>query len=289
MKLNVLRYFLIRDPGSCLSSSNIFCEDKIFDVFYDKTRVTYYNKLYFTMMINEKTDDILIGFLLKSRDTDIIIPEEDELEKHIIPNWTPCFLAIDKINQTILIQNISGSFTPILVKNVLNQLFAKKAKDYDVLVQVEFVCKPEKFWETYYRASKRYKISISLNAPNLFAAKKSTNEYLKAVRDNTNMDKFTQTLENEQGNLDVKPEYIEDALEYANQGGGHWSQKTEEKGSIITTKSNSAVVQEPTDLNIDTSKTLKDQFDYVKKKIIGIFAKHAIDREAPSKDNPYND
>jgi len=284
MKLIALRYFLIRDPNSLLSRSDISPVDEIFNVFFDRTIVGYYGKSYYAIVSNDEMDDILIGFLLRSTRTDVIIPDENEFEKQSIPNWEECFLAIDTVNQTILVQNIAGSFTPDLVKNVLNRLLEEKAKRFDVSAKVELICRNESFWATYRKASKRYKISITLNAPNLFGAENKTNEYLKDVREKTNMDKLTEALESEEGKLSVKEGYLEGVIDYADKGGGHWSQITEENGVKKTTTSNSAVVKENADITIDTPKGLKEKFDYVQTIVAEIFKRHVIKHKKANSD-----
>ena len=284
MKLIAMRYFLIRDPNSLLSRSDISPVDEILDVFFDRTLVIYYGKSYYAIVSNEKKNDKLIGFLLRSTRTDVIIPDKNEFEKQSIPNWEECFLAIDTVNQTIPVQNIAGSFTPDLVKNVLNKLLEEKAKRYDVSAKVELICRNESFWATYRKASKRYKISITLNAPNLFGAEYKTNQYLKEVQEKTNMDKLTEALESEEGKLSVKEGYLEGVIDYADKGGGHWSQVTEENGIKKTTTSNSAVVKENADITIDTPKGLKERFDYVQTIVTEIFKRHVIKNKSSSKD-----
>lgn len=286
MKLIALRYFLIRDPSSLLSRSDISPVDEIIEVFFDRTIVGYYGKSYYAIMSNDRKDDILIGFLLRSTRTDVIIPDKNEFEKQSIPNWEECLLAIDTVNQTILVQVIAGSFTPDLVKSVLNKLLEEKARKYDIFAKVELICRNESFWATYSKASKRYKISITLNAPNLFGAENNTNQYLKEVQENTKMDKLTEALESEEGKLSVKEGYLEGVIDYADKGGGHWSLVTEENGIKKITTSNSAVVKENADIKIDTPKGLKEGFNYVQTIVKEIFKRHVIKNRSSSTDEP---
>jgi hypothetical protein len=41
MKLIALRYFIIRNPGSILSTSEITPIDSVLNVFHDRTTITY--------------------------------------------------------------------------------------------------------------------------------------------------------------------------------------------------------------------------------------------------------
>ncbi|MDD2582707.1 MAG: hypothetical protein PHR66_12005 [Desulfuromonadaceae bacterium] len=279
MKLLALRYFIIRNPDSILSSSEISPLDAILEVFHDRTTITYYNKTYYAIVTSKKEDKIWIGFLLRSTQTDVIFPEKNEFEKQTIPNWEESFLAIDTVNQSILVQNIASSFTPDLVKNVINKLLETKARAYDISAKVELICNNESFWTTFNKATKRYKIAFTLNAPNLFGARKATNDYLKEVKAITNMDTLQSAIENQEGKLSVSKELLEDIVKYADDGGGNWSQTTEENGKKKTTTSNQAAVKENADIDIDTPKQLKEQHKYVLTIVKGIFTKFAVKDE----------
>jgi len=279
MKLIALRYFIIRNPGSLLSTSEVTPIDSILDVFHDRTTITYYGKTYYAIVTNHRDDDIWIGFLLRSTHTDVIVPAKNEFDKQRIPNWEECFLAIDTINQSILVQNIAGSFTPDLVKNVINELLETKARVFDITAKVELICNKEAFWSTYNKATKRFKIAFTLNAPNLFRARQATNAYLKELKQITNMDKLHSSVENEEGMLSVPKEILEDIVKYADDGGGNWSQTTEENGKRKNTTSNLAAIKENADIDIDTPKQLKDKYEYVHTIVKGIFKRFAVKDE----------
>lgn len=276
MKLIALRYFLIRDQGSILSKSEITPIDKILDVFHDRTTIGYYGKTYYAIVTNQKQDEIWIGFLLRSTHTDLIVPAKNEFDKQRIPNWEECLLAIDKKNQSILVQYIPGSFTPDLVKNVINKLLDTKARAYDISTKVELICNKEKFWSVFNNATKHYKIAFTLNAPNLFGVNQATNAYLKELNRTTNMDRLQSAIENEEGNLTVSEEVLGDIVQYADEGGGNWSLTTEENGKRKTTTSNEAAIKESVDIEIDTPRQLKDKFLDVHTIIKAIFKKFDV-------------
>lgn len=285
MKLNVFRYFLVRDPNSLLASKEVTPAEEVIRIFSDGSLIMYYGKSYYSIISNDAiTDSILVGFLLRSTQTDVIIPDRNEFDKHSIPNWEECFLAIDTVNQTILVQNIAESFTPDLVKNVLTRLLDAKAKQYDISAKVELICKKDTFWNTFRRASRRYRISFTLNAPNLFGGEKKADQYLKEVHRTTNMDKLTGTIENEEGNLTVQEKDLQDIVEYADNGGGHWSQTTLENGIRKITTSNSAAVRESLDISIGTPKELKEKFKYVITIVTEVFKRYTINSHGGNKD-----
>ena len=279
MKLIALRYFFIRNLGSIFSKFEVVPNDSILEVFHDKTTISYYSKTYYAIVTTQRDNDIWIGFLLRSTHTDVIVPAKNEFDKQRIPNWEECFLAIDTKKQTILVENIAGSFTPDLVKNVINRLLETKARVYDITVRVELICNKEAFWATYNKATKHYRIAFTLNAPNLFGAGQATNDYLKKLKQITNMDTLRSSVENEEGMLSVPKEILEGIVKYADDGGGNWSQTTEENGKRKTTTSNLAVIKENVDIDIDTPKQLKDKYEYVLTIVKEIFKKYTVKDE----------
>lgn len=227
-----------------------------------KKETTYYNRIYTARILNDKSsDNLILGYLLKSVDTHLIELDKELFSEEDIQNWEKLFFAIDKKKQIIVFEHNSTIATPDNVKNVLLKLTGNYASSFGYDIKLDFLVDKFAFWEIIEGSNGLYQIGFDLNAPNLFGGSKKANEWLKTLKEKHNMSEVSVDFKNESADLTYDKDELESYRDYADSGGGNWTLGVMENNRKKQYKSSNHLRRKEMEFNADNPKSVKQNID----------------------------
>ena len=260
MKFFAIRYFSVK------ASITLFPLDeglKPRDLFtfplLNKREATYYNRIYTARILNDNpNDNIILGYLLKSKDTHLIELDQDLFNEEDIQNWEKLFFIIDRTKQIIVFEHNSTVATPDNVKNVLYKLTTNYASSFGYDIKLDFLVDKFAFWEIIENSNGLYQIAFDLNAPNLFGGSKKANEWLTTLKEKHNMTEVSVDFRNESADLTYDGEELESYRDYADSGGGNWTLGVLEDGRKKQYKSANHLRRKEIEFNANNPKSIRE-------------------------------
>lgn len=225
MRFFAIRYFVVETAPTLFPLEKEIRPKDLFTIpISNGFEFIYYNRRYTNRVLNDElTDRFWIGYFLKSVETHLIKVQDEEIDESDIPNWEKLFFVIDTVAQVMIIEHDQSIATSENIKNVLERLTNRFAGNRGYEVKLEFLVDKFAFWKIIQESSGIYQIAFQLNAPNLFGASKSANEWLKTLKEKHNMSRVGVDFRNDNARLTYDPDELESYRDYADSGGGNWT------------------------------------------------------------------
>lgn len=154
------------------------------------------------------------------------------------------YVFLDVIAQTFYVEKNYKIFNkPSEIYKILQQLLKNINKKTDQYLDVEFlinlIVDKREFMESFKSFDSVSKVSLKLNSPNSFLGNQRADEYLNALREETNAEQMTLEICNNDAGIDAEGflSHFEHLFEYAVNGGGEWTLKGHENGKALSRKS----------------------------------------------------
>ncbi|WP_135610026.1 hypothetical protein [Methanococcoides sp. AM1] len=177
----------------------------------------------------ENQDQLYFGNFCKKGEVKIPKKEGGHLKKRPTVEYPYSYFVCDTDNHIFCIEKKSKVFREIDdFLSILSNMVTQKIKDEGFVCKFETIDERHAFWDIIESAHSIYSLELNLNSPNLLDANKKARESLKGVHSLFNNTSATVRLENEEGDLIIeKTAVTESYIEYAEEGGGNWSLKTD--------------------------------------------------------------
>lgn len=172
----------------------------------------------------------------------------DDITETHDPSLPFVYIVLSTAYQIVLVgRNTSVFQSPEAARSAFLKFLASSIDDPNVTITLDPIVDNMEFWYLVSDASKIYKLSLTLRSPNLFGSAKKTSDFLAAVQEEVNNDSLSLRFENESGELKISKDEFEDALSYADGGGGEWLLEYAQCGGHEkkTVKSGSKVMSVP--------------------------------------------
>ena len=266
MKFFAIRYFVVKSSLTIFQlEANKKPRDLFIDPLVNRNEAKYYKRTYTTRVLNKSPEeDLLIGYLLKSKDTHLIKLDSELFDEEDIKNWEKLFFTIDLEKQIIAIEHQAHVSSPENVLNVLTKLTNQYSNKFGYEVKLEFLVDKFAFWDIVEKSSGIYQIGFDLNAPNLFGGSKKANEWLKNLKEKHNMSKITFDIRNENGELGYEEDELESYRDYADSGGGNWTLGILQDGKKRKFKSSNHLRRKELEFNSEDPVKLIQQLEKTK-------------------------
>ena len=260
MNFFAIRYFSVKASMTLFPlDEGMEPKDLFTKPLLNKKETTYYNRIYTARILNDNnTDNLILGYLLKSVDTHLIELDKELFNEEDIQNWEKLFFVIDQNKQIIVFEHNSSIATPDNVKNVLQNLTENYASSFGYDIKLDFLVDKFAFWEIIEGSNGLYQIGFDLNAPNLFGGSKKANEWLKTLKEKHNMSEVSVDFKNESADLTYDKDELESYRDYADSGGGNWTLGVMESNRKKQYKSSNHLRRKDMDFNGDNPKSVKE-------------------------------
>jgi hypothetical protein len=220
----------------------------------------------YAFRINEFSDIEAFSTLCKLQKTRIGNLEKHGVDKQKVNNWLEIPFYVNYKRQLLLFVQRNSVIKIQDLASLLSTIDEEGQKRDHYSIKVEPIINPTKFWSTIEESEGLFEINFELNAPNLFGAYKSANEFQKELKSIYNQDAVKFGIENKNANLKYDTETLESFRDYADSGGGHWLLKILKNGRKRVIKS----YQNARSLKIDFIDSVQDLKDHKEKLLIFI-------------------
>ncbi|MCB0748109.1 MAG: hypothetical protein KDC90_11665 [Ignavibacteriae bacterium] len=260
MKFFAIRYFAVKASITLFPLDEGMEPKDLFTIpILRKKDTTYYRRTYTARILNHnENDSIILGYLLKSTDTHLIMLSQDLFNEEDIQNWEKLFFIIDKTKQIIAFEHNSTVATPDNVKNVLQKLTDGYANSFGFEIKLDFLVDKFAFWDIIDHSNGLYQIAFDLNAPNLFGGSKKANEWLSSLKEKHNMTEVSVDFRNSRADLTYDTDELESYRDYADSGGGNWTLGVLENGRKKKYKSANHLRRKEIEFNADNPRSIKE-------------------------------
>lgn len=154
------------------------------------------------------------------------------------------YVFLDVVAQTFYVEKNYKIFNkPSEMYKILQQLLkninTKTNQFLDVEFLINLIVDKREFMESFKSFDSVSKVSLKLNSPNSFLGNQKADEYLNALREETNAEQMTLEICNNDVGIDPNGflSHFENLFEYAVNGGGEWILKGYENGKSLSRKS----------------------------------------------------
>ncbi len=162
-------------------------------------------------------------------------------------NWKASFLTIDvrPDQQVIAFERRNDVGSPHRIVEALIDHFVRQLQQTSWHVDLEYMSSPKDFW----KAVDEYKghiteVSFEFHPANGLKGFETFKKFDKLAKQQANAEKSTYALKNESGAVIPKGEFVEEAVEYASEGGGGTKLKDGRK-TLFSSKSAKKVTDVP--------------------------------------------
>lgn len=152
-------------------------------------------------------------------------PPETGFEEVVHTSWRAANAVFDTRDhadgQKLALQFRQDVGKPLPIANSLAAAINETYSDAGWRVSINAITETSDFWDV----ARKYKGEITSATftyvvPNVLRMRSQLNDDLKRGREKHNIEKYTETLENSEGNLILEGEDVEDAVNYTAEGGG---------------------------------------------------------------------
>ena len=174
------------------------------------------------------------------------LPPSHKFQETQEENWPHCYLLINLSGDPDSGQRIAFEIKSYVFYNPLEQLRAfsdeinAKLFSSGYTISINPITQEQKFWQLAKENSNKIrKLSLVLNAPNLFNMKGALDDELKDLQKEFSLTKTTVEFENPSGQLTI-PEgnnFLKQGVEYITRGGGEYKLTLKSK-KIISSRKN---------------------------------------------------
>ena len=234
MKYHYLRLFLLPQAQLPLFEesnalpANTTRPEYLSYIFRQRIDFIHRKKQFVYVPIGEEERDtgpVLLGRVGRLVYTTVNAPPEADFEEIDLDSWRAANLLIDTSDQPdgqkVAFQHHAHVGKPLPIAESLVMHINRINPISGWLMEINPITEKQSFWDAVSQhGSEITRAEFTFVTPNIFGFHTTLNDDLRRMREQHNASSVTEVLQNPKGNLDLKGENIEGAVEYITEGGG---------------------------------------------------------------------
>jgi len=248
------RYFLINKNQLSLHSreqkEDTLCRLKDVLSKQKKIKRSYRGKDY--ILYPKNWGDIFLCKFSKEKSLTKHVEGDLDIKENVEEDYPFVYIIIDTISQAVLIQKNTSVFSKVeTTKNRLTAILNEIIDSHSFTIMCDSISDKNQFWNAVETSTKIFKLELCLKAPNLFGASVKANEYMEERKRELNINKMKVELDNDIGELKITRDNMDDFIEYAAEGGGHYilDYSDGQRRKKLSSSNNSKVIVLPSELD----------------------------------------